>query len=88
MPLQPLLPRQPNIPLVDVMGELRLKVVDKQRNNGEWIFHIARESFSSSPDLPLPPQGGSYPLYSGFEDEADVLIYEEEAAALRRRFAD
>ena len=74
------------MPLLDVLGELRLKVVEKRQLGSEWIFHIARDSFISSPDLPLPPEAGSIPIYSGFESEADTFIYEEEADAIRRRF--
>jgi len=65
---------------------LRLKVVEKQQWGDEWIFHIARDNFNSSPDLPLPPEAGSIPIYSGAEHEADTFIYEEEAEVIRRRF--
>jgi hypothetical protein len=72
--------------LPDVLGELRLRVVEKQQWGEEWIFHIARESFTNSPDLPLPPEGGSIAIYSGTENQADTFIYEEEVEAIRRRF--
>lgn len=85
MPQQPLPNR--TFRLIDVLGELRLKVVDKQRSGDEWMFHIGRGNFKSSPDLPIPPEGGSFPIYSGYEDESDTLIYEEEAELNRRKLS-
>jgi hypothetical protein len=78
LPPRPL--RRPTIPLEDVLGELRLAVIDRQRMGDEWILWIGKEGKK----IASIPEDQCLPIYSAERNNPN--IYPEEAEAIRRRF--